>query len=84
MAQEYTGQGSDNGADPVRPAFHIGQHDSTRYNTLTNIQYGQVLNTGVSPAFSSSRLQPSSQPDKTYSSALSPPLSPTLTSMSAY
>ncbi|KAI1364819.1 methyltransferase-like protein [Xylaria arbuscula] len=46
MAQEYTGQGSDNVADPVRPAFHIGQHDSTRYNTLTNIQYGQVLNTG--------------------------------------
>ncbi|KAH8677593.1 protein arginine N-methyltransferase [Xylariales sp. PMI_506] len=31
--------------DP-RPIFYIGQHDSTRTETLTEIQYGQVLNAG--------------------------------------
>ncbi|KAK5631446.1 hypothetical protein RRF57_007160 [Xylaria bambusicola] len=46
MAQEYSSRDSDNGADNIRPAFHIGQHDSTRVETLTNLQYGQVLNAG--------------------------------------
>ncbi|KAI0420327.1 methyltransferase-like protein [Xylaria grammica] len=45
MAHEYSGQDSDS-AEDIRPAFHIGQHDSTRLETLTNIQYGQVLNSG--------------------------------------
>ena len=31
-----------------RPAFYIGQHDSTRTETLTDMQYGLVLNSGVS------------------------------------
>ncbi|KAI0401523.1 methyltransferase-like protein [Xylaria palmicola] len=45
MANEYSSRDSDL-SDEVRPAFHIGQHDSTRYETLTNLQYGQVLNAG--------------------------------------
>lgn len=32
----------------ARPAFYIGQHDSTRTETLTDMQYGLVLNSGVS------------------------------------
>ena len=32
-----------------RPAFYIGQHDSTRLDVLTEDQYTQVLNSGVSP-----------------------------------
>ncbi|KAI0882647.1 Skb1 methyltransferase [Annulohypoxylon maeteangense] len=32
----------------VRPTFYIGQHDSTRSETLTDLQYGQVLNSGFS------------------------------------
>ena len=27
----------------ARPAFYIGQHDSTRTETLTDMQYGLVL-----------------------------------------
>ncbi|KAI3329524.1 methyltransferase-like protein [Ustulina deusta] len=46
MAHEYAGHDSDGGSDHARPAFHIGQHDSTRCATLTNLQYGQVLNSG--------------------------------------
>ncbi|KAI1164723.1 PRMT5 arginine-N-methyltransferase-domain-containing protein [Nemania serpens] len=45
MAYEYSSRNSDS-ADEIRPAFHIGQHDSTRVETLTNLQYGQVLNSG--------------------------------------
>ncbi|KAI1374850.1 Skb1 methyltransferase [Hypoxylon crocopeplum] len=30
----------------VRPAFYIGQHDSTRSETLTDLQYGHILNAG--------------------------------------
>ncbi|KAI0395678.1 protein arginine N-methyltransferase [Xylariaceae sp. FL0594] len=32
--------------DEVRPYFHIGQHESMRQQTLTPLQYGQVLNSG--------------------------------------
>ncbi|KAI0099290.1 PRMT5 arginine-N-methyltransferase-domain-containing protein [Nemania sp. FL0031] len=45
MTHEYSNQ-DDDSADEIRPAFHLGQHDSTRVETLTNIQYGQVLNSG--------------------------------------
>lgn len=31
-----------------RPAFYIGQHDSSRREALTEDQYAQVLNSGVS------------------------------------
>ena len=44
MSQSYT----DGEYDGARPAFYIGQHDSTRTETLTDLQYGQVLNNGVS------------------------------------
>jgi type II protein arginine methyltransferase len=37
-----------NESDVLRPVFYIGQHDSGRYETLTDLQYGQVLNAGVS------------------------------------
>lgn len=30
----------------VRPAFYVGQHDSARTETLSDLQYGQILNTG--------------------------------------
>ncbi|KAI1129873.1 PRMT5 arginine-N-methyltransferase-domain-containing protein [Nemania abortiva] len=47
MAHEYSNGDSDgDGPDEIRPAFHLGQHDSTRVETLTNTQYGQVLNSG--------------------------------------
>ncbi|KAI1340009.1 PRMT5 arginine-N-methyltransferase-domain-containing protein [Xylariaceae sp. FL0016] len=36
------------GHNDVRPTFYIGQHDSTRIDTLTESQYGQVLNSGFS------------------------------------
>ncbi|KAI1736400.1 methyltransferase-like protein [Xylaria scruposa] len=45
MAYDYSSHDSEN-QEEVRPAFHIGQHDSTRSETLTNLQYGQVLNSG--------------------------------------
>ncbi|ROT43450.1 arginine N-methyltransferase skb1 [Sodiomyces alkalinus F11] len=40
---------SEDGGDhsPLRPTFHIGQHDSSREEPLTEMQYGQILNTGV-------------------------------------
>lgn len=31
-----------------RPSFYIGQHDSTRKETLTDAQQDQVLDSGVS------------------------------------
>lgn len=34
--------------DESRPVFYIGQHDSARHETLTDLQYGQVLNAGFS------------------------------------
>lgn len=49
MAYEYSSRNSDS-SDDIRPAFHIGQHDSSRVETLANLQYGQVLNSGVSAA----------------------------------
>lgn len=36
------------GYDDTRPIFYIGQHDSGRTETLTDLQYGQILNAGVS------------------------------------
>ncbi|KAI5926042.1 PRMT5 arginine-N-methyltransferase-domain-containing protein [Camillea tinctor] len=48
MAQAYfVDDGSEN-FNEIRPTFYIGQHDSTRSETLTDLQYGQVLNTGFS------------------------------------
>ncbi|KAI8960604.1 Skb1 methyltransferase [Daldinia sp. FL1419] len=53
MSQEYMDhmdhidQESDDYND-IRPTFYIGQHDSTRSETLTDLQYGQVLNAGFS------------------------------------
>ncbi|KAH7040657.1 protein arginine N-methyltransferase [Microdochium trichocladiopsis] len=34
--------------DEARPVFYIGQHDSARAEPLTDLQYGQVLNSGFS------------------------------------
>ncbi|KAI0007529.1 Skb1 methyltransferase [Xylariaceae sp. FL0662B] len=45
MSQPYTEDGSDD-YNEVRPIFYIGQHDSTRYETVTDLQYGQILNAG--------------------------------------
>ncbi|KAH8162328.1 hypothetical protein CIB48_g5924 [Xylaria polymorpha] len=45
MAYDYSSHDGEN-QEEVRPAFHIGQHDSTRSETLSNLQYGQVLNSG--------------------------------------
>ncbi|KAI0025716.1 PRMT5 arginine-N-methyltransferase-domain-containing protein [Xylariomycetidae sp. FL0641] len=47
MAREYADAQSE-GYDEPRPIFYIGQHDSTRTETLTDLQYGQVLNSGFS------------------------------------
>ena len=56
MSQHYTeadpGVGAADGESmasyhEARPAFYIGQHDSARTETLTDMQYGQVLNSGV-------------------------------------
>ncbi|RYP68965.1 hypothetical protein DL771_006387 [Monosporascus sp. 5C6A] len=47
MSQPYT-EGESAGYNEIRPAFYIGQHDSTRTETLTDLQYGQVLNSGFS------------------------------------
>jgi type II protein arginine methyltransferase len=43
MAQDMT-----DGYEDARPVFYIGQHDSRRTETLTDLQYGQILNSGVS------------------------------------
>ena len=55
MSQNYTdgdagaGDGESMASyNEARPAFYIGQHDSARTETLTDMQYGQVLNSGVS------------------------------------
>jgi protein arginine N-methyltransferase 5 len=32
-----------------RPVFYIGQHETNRPEPLTDDQYSQLLNTGVSP-----------------------------------
>ncbi|KAI1780783.1 Skb1 methyltransferase [Hypoxylon cercidicola] len=42
---QYMDPGSD-GYNDVRPTFFIAQHDSTRSETLSEFQYGQVLNAG--------------------------------------
>lgn len=34
--------------EEARPVYYIGQHDSSRDEPLTDLQYGQVLNLGVS------------------------------------
>ncbi|KAI1498617.1 PRMT5 arginine-N-methyltransferase-domain-containing protein [Biscogniauxia marginata] len=48
MAQAYLVDDESEGFNEIRPTFYIGQHDSTRSETLTNLQYGQILNTGFS------------------------------------
>ncbi|KAI0469351.1 methyltransferase-like protein [Xylaria cf. heliscus] len=45
MAYDYSSHDSEN-QEEVRPGFHIGQHDSARLATLSNLQYGHVLNSG--------------------------------------
>ncbi|XXG97409.1 hypothetical protein Hte_003710 [Hypoxylon texense] len=45
MSQSYMDQESE-GYNEIRPTFFLGQHDSTRSETLTETQYGQVLNSG--------------------------------------
>ncbi|CAJ2512112.1 Uu.00g077370.m01.CDS01 [Anthostomella pinea] len=47
MAKDFMDNESD-AYDEIRPTFYIGQHDSTRSETLTDLQYGQVLNSGFS------------------------------------
>ncbi|KAI1431981.1 protein arginine N-methyltransferase [Xylaria sp. CBS 124048] len=44
MSGEHT-HGADE-PDEIRPSFHIGRHDSSQTETLTDLQYGQVLNLG--------------------------------------
>jgi protein arginine N-methyltransferase 5 len=39
-----------------RPTFYIGQHDSNRFEPLTEEQYNQVLNSGVSGSYSNPRI----------------------------
>ncbi|KAI0602324.1 PRMT5 arginine-N-methyltransferase-domain-containing protein [Biscogniauxia sp. FL1348] len=48
MAQAYLVEDDSERFNEIRPTFYIGQHDSTRSETLTDLQYGQVLNTGFS------------------------------------
>ncbi|KAI1657408.1 Skb1 methyltransferase [Daldinia decipiens] len=50
MSQEYMDHMDQESDDynEIRPTFYIGQHDSTRLETLTDLQYGQVLNAGFS------------------------------------
>ncbi|KAI2622605.1 protein arginine N-methyltransferase [Xylaria nigripes] len=45
MSYENTTHGSV-GPDEIRPTFHIGRHESTEIDTLTDLQYGQILNSG--------------------------------------
>ena len=40
---------SPQGFAPQRPSFQLGQHDSKRTAPLTDLQYGHLLNYGVSP-----------------------------------
>ncbi|KAI0136971.1 PRMT5 arginine-N-methyltransferase [Xylariales sp. AK1849] len=47
MAQNYIDQAAD-GYEETRPVFYVGQHDSKRTETPTDVQYGQVLNAGFS------------------------------------
>ncbi|KAI1863306.1 uncharacterized protein JN550_009626 [Neoarthrinium moseri] len=47
MAQNTYEHGDDANED-IRPYFYIGQHDSARSETLSDLQYGQVLNAGFS------------------------------------
>lgn len=48
MASDGSGFDMSEGFGPQRPSFHIGQHDSTREAPLTDLQYGHLLNHGVS------------------------------------
>lgn len=34
--------------EPQRPLFHLGEHNSKREVPLTDLQYGHLLNQGVS------------------------------------
>ncbi|KAI0198849.1 PRMT5 arginine-N-methyltransferase-domain-containing protein [Astrocystis sublimbata] len=43
---DITSYNTEENQEEVRPALHIGQHDSSRTETLTDLQYGQVLNSG--------------------------------------
>ncbi|KAI1762541.1 Skb1 methyltransferase [Hypoxylon sp. FL1150] len=45
MSQSFVDQGSES-YNEVRPTFYIGQHDSTRSETLNEFQYGRILNSG--------------------------------------
>ncbi|KAI8634490.1 protein arginine N-methyltransferase [Xylariaceae sp. FL1651] len=47
MAHEFMSNEGD-GSEEIRPIFYIGQHESMRSETLTDLQYGQILNSGFS------------------------------------
>ncbi|KAF7551289.1 hypothetical protein G7046_g7766 [Stylonectria norvegica] len=48
MASDGFGFNASGSFEPQRPSFHIGQHDSHREAPLTDVQYGHLLNHGLS------------------------------------
>ncbi|KAH6984628.1 protein arginine N-methyltransferase [Ilyonectria sp. MPI-CAGE-AT-0026] len=48
MASDGSSFEMSEGLGPQRPRFHIGEHDSTREAPLTDLQYGHLLNYGLS------------------------------------
>ena len=48
MASEDTGFDVSDGFGLQRPSFHIGYHNSNSDEPLTDLQYGHLLNHGVS------------------------------------
>lgn len=48
MAAENEMFPSSDAYGPQRPVFHIGKHESAREGPFTDLQYGSLLNQGVS------------------------------------
>lgn len=48
MASDVSGFDMSDSFGPQRPSFNIGYHDSNRDEPLTDLQYGHLLNHGVS------------------------------------
>lgn len=48
MASGDAGFGMADNYGPQWPSFHIGYHDSSRDEPLTDLQFGHLLNHGVS------------------------------------
>lgn len=48
MASDASGFDMSDSFGPQRPSFNIGYHDSNRDEPLTDLQYGHLLNHGVS------------------------------------